>query len=453
MATESQSGLLQGIKQMFTTASGRVFALICLMYFITYVDRVNVSTLAPMMMKDLHFSNIELGFALSVFGYPYALLQILGGAAADKFGSRKTLMVCGLIWGVATIATGMVGGLASLVFARLILGIGEGATFPAATRAMTSWMPEGRRGYAQGMVHSSSRLANAITPPLAVMFALYLGWRGAFVALGCASVAWVLVWSLYFRDNPKDHPAITQAEIAALPRHLDKATARAQIIPWGRLVRAMLPTTIVYFCYNWTLWLYITWLPSYFGEAYGLNLKKMALFSSAVFAAGVVGDTLGGVLTDFLYRRIGNISLARRCMIVFSLFASMLCLMPTLFVHNLTVAAFSLGSAFFFLELLVGPIWAVPMDIAPQYAGTASGIMNTGSAIAGIVSPFAFGAIIQLTHSYKLPFYGSVVFLAVGGILAFLYLPRQKLALGSGVNSNDGKITEAPVLVSRVTTR
>ncbi len=436
MTAAVQGGLSQAVKRAVTTAPGRVFGLICLMYFITYVDRVNISSLAPLITKDLGLSNTQLGLVLSAFAYPYAMLQIIGGAAADKFGARKTLTICGAIWAIATIATGFAGGLLSLLIARVFLGIGEGATFPAATRAMSSWVPQTQRGYAQGMVHSFARFANAITPPLMVMLAAYVGWRGAFIALGCASLVWVLVWGVYFRNDPKDHPGVTPDEVARLSLDKSQAPRGAQQVPWRQLIRAMLPTTFVYFCYGWTLWLYITWLPTYFVQAYNLNLKSMALFTLGVFAAGVIGDTLGGVFADIIYRRTGNLTQSRRIVIVLSLAASMVCLIPVILVQDLTIIAISLASAFFFLELTIGPIWAVPMDVAPLYSGTASGIMNTGSAIAGIVSPLVFGIVIDATGSYTVPFYASVLFLGVGAVVAYFFLPKPGLSLAAGPSAS-----------------
>src|SRR5689334_24538807 len=138
------------IRQMFSGTPGRVFLLLCLMYFITYVDRVNLSTVAPLLKAEFHLSNSELGLALSGFGYTYAMFQVLGGLAGDRFGPRRTLTVCGLVWALATIATGLVGGLASLIVVRLLLGLGEGATFPTATRAMSNWVAKESRGFAQG---------------------------------------------------------------------------------------------------------------------------------------------------------------------------------------------------------------------------------------------------------------------------------------------------------------
>src|SRR5258706_2683292 len=126
----------------------------------------NISTAAPLIKADLDLSNAQLGLAFSAFAYPYALFQLIGGYFGDKFGARLTLFVSGLIVCAATAATGAVGGLASLFAARLFLGIGEGATFPTATRAMAALVPERSWGFAQGITHSSARIGNAVTPPL-----------------------------------------------------------------------------------------------------------------------------------------------------------------------------------------------------------------------------------------------------------------------------------------------
>lgn len=128
---------------------------------------------------------------------------------ADKWGVRRTLFICGLIWAAARIATGFDGGVASLFLLRVILGFGEGATFPTATRAMQSWVPKDQRGFAQGSTHSFARFGIAVTPPLVVLAMFYVGWRGTFVICGIISFAWVAVWYFYYRDNPRDHKGIT----------------------------------------------------------------------------------------------------------------------------------------------------------------------------------------------------------------------------------------------------
>ena len=405
------------------SASNRVLFLLCLMYFVTYLDRVNIATAGGEIMKDLGMSNTQFGLILSAFAYPYAIFQVIGGSVGDKFGARRTLLVCGLIWASATILTGLVGGIISLFLARVLLGFGEGATFPTATRAMQNWTAPGKRGFAQGITHAFARFGNAVAPPIVAFLIYTVGWRLGFVILGVASFAWVVVWYAYFRDDPKDHPAITPEELAVLPE-ASKVGAK-QTIPWGRLTRRMLPVTLTYFCYGWTLWLFLGWLPSFFKLNYGLDLKNSALFASGVFFAGVVGDTLGGVFSDRILKRTGNLKLARLSVIVVGFLGAAASLTGVFFTRYLTLVALLLSSGFFFAELVIGPIWSVPMDIAPKYSGTASGLMNTGSAVAAIISPIVFGMIVDATGSWTLPFVGSIGLCLLGAVLAFTMHPER----------------------------
>ncbi len=132
-----------------------------------------------------------------------------------------------------------------------------------------------------------------------------------------------------------------------------------------------------------------------------------------MFLAGVIGDTLGGLLSDAVLRRTGRLALARSGLIAAGLLGAAIFLLPLLVLRDLTWITVCLGLAFFLLELVVAPIWAVPMDIAPEHAGKASGMMNLGFGIAGIVSPAVVGAIIDATGSRTLPFAASVA--AAGG--------------------------------------
>src|SRR6202140_2421454 len=165
-----------------------VLAMLCIMYFITYIDRVNIGTAASEIQKELHLSNTQLGLVFSAFAYPYLLFQVIGGWVGDRFGPRKTLFWCGMIWAAATIATGFVTSLATLFIARVALGFGEDETFPTAARAMQYWKPTVQRGFAQCLTHAFARLGNAITPPLIAALMAWLTCRGSFVALTLVSL-------------------------------------------------------------------------------------------------------------------------------------------------------------------------------------------------------------------------------------------------------------------------
>jgi MFS family permease len=414
------------MRRMVGGTTGRVFMLLCLLSFITYIDRVNISVAAPLIRREFHLSNIELGFALSAFGYAYAVFQIVGGYAGDRFGARRTLFGFGILWACATAATGFVGGLGTLVAVRIVVGVGEGATLPAGTRAMTQWVPQDRRGFAQGFTHSCSRLAAAVTPLLVVALIGLMGWRGAFVALGGVSLLWVALWVGYFRNDPRRHPGITPQELAELPP--PRAPERdAAPIPWLPLIRRMMPTALVWFCHAWTLWMYLAWLPCFFVGRYHIDIKHSAMFTSGVFLAGMVGDACGGLVTDAIYRRTGDLGRARVGTIVVSMLGALVFLAPVLLVRNRFEIALCLSASLFFLELQVGPIWAVPMDIAPGNSGLASAIMNTAAGIAASISPLAFGVITHLSGSYTLPFAASMVLLLGGAFLAFRIRPERGL--------------------------
>jgi MFS family permease len=191
----------------------------------------------------------------------------------------------------------------------------------------------------------------------------------------------------------------------------------------------MLPVTVVYFCYGWTLWLYLAWIPSFFVHNYRLDLKKSALFSAGVFLAGVLGDSLGGIMSDWILRKTGDLNKARRNLIVVSFLCSLACMIPILFSHNLVWASIYLSLGFFFAEFTIGPMWAIPMDIAPRFSGSASGLMNTGSALAAILSPIVFGYVIDKTNNWELPFLGSIVLLFLGSLVAFWMKPGERLIM------------------------
>src|SRR5262249_24911654 len=157
----------------------------------------------------------------------------------------------------------------------------------------------------------------------------------------------------YFRDDPRDHTGCSPSELAALPTFRGSAELRSEPVPWRVLVPRMLPMIAVYFCYGWTLWLYLNWLPSFFKRRFDLDLKRSTVFSAGVFFAGVIGDVAGGWLSDAILRRTHNIVLARSRLVCGSMMLSLLSLVPVLFLNDLTLIAICLSAAFFFLEITI----------------------------------------------------------------------------------------------------
>jgi ACS family glucarate transporter-like MFS transporter len=399
-----------------------VIIILGLMYFITYLDRVNVSTAAAGFAAEFDLNKTQIGVVFSAFAYPYLIFQIIGGWISDRFGARRTLIACGLIWAAATAITGMATGLVSLLTARVLLGFGEGATFPAATTAMSRWVAKERRGFAQGITHAAARVGNAAAPGVIVAIMAAYGWRSSFFICAFISFLWVGLWALTFTEFPKDHPRVSAGEIAALPPRAPLSDP----VPWARLVKRMLPVTIVYFCYGWTLWLFLSWIPQYFLHSQHLDLRGSAVFASSVFFAGVLGDSLGGIVTDRLLIRFKRLDIARSYLVCICMLLCMLSLIPLMFTHSLWLSLACLSAGFFFSEMTIGPMWAIPMDVALEHSGTASGIMNTGSALAAIISPVVSGYLIDVSGNWQLPFVCSMILMGVGMLLALRMHPERK---------------------------
>src|ERR1700752_815432 len=167
-----------------------ILGLICLMYLITYLDRVNISTAAPAIKKEFGFDKVTMGVIFSAFVWAYAIFQVPGGWLSDRFGARGVLGGVVTYWSIMTAATAAAFGSVSFIVIRFLFGVGEAGAFPGATRAMQLWYPRPERGLVQGVTHSASRLGAAIAPPIVVVIMSYLGWRSVSYICGAVGVLW-----------------------------------------------------------------------------------------------------------------------------------------------------------------------------------------------------------------------------------------------------------------------
>jgi MFS family permease len=407
-------------------ATRNFLIILCAMHVMLFVDRVNLAAAAETIKTDLGLTNIQLGVAFSAFNYAYAPFQLVGGWVADRYGSRLTLAVCALAWALTTMATGAVGGLLTLFAVRFCLGMGEGATLPAATRALSKWTSEATRGFGMGLTHAAGRIGAGVTAPIVAFLITVMSWRMIFVLLGIVSAIWSLWWLWYFRDEPSDHKDISAAELAALSANAQTARHSGPV-PWRRLVPRMVPSMITYFCMGWTGWLYVTWMPSLFSKNYGIDMKKSAMFYAATFLCATFAEFFGGVISDHLLRRTGRKAIARSLMVTVCMLLALSSLIPAILVHELIPGVISFTLALLFLDAAITPMWIATMDIAPDYAGSASALMNAAGAVAGILSPVAFGWILDLTGSWTMPFIASMCLMLLGSVTAFWIRPDEEL--------------------------
>jgi sugar phosphate permease len=428
-----------------------ILGLICLMYLITYLDRVNISTAAPAISEEFGFDKATMGVIFSAFGWSYAALQVPGGWLSDRFGPRSVLTAIVTYWSVMTAMTAAATGWLSFFIIRLLFGAGEAGAFPSATRAMQLWHPRRERGLVQGLTHSASRLGAAIAPPFVALVIVggqldlptfhfsismpALGWRSVFYICGALGLVWSLWWYLSYRNLPEEHRGVNRAELERI-RGFDAngemnsaAVEREARVPWETLLRSqnMWAIMCAYFTYVYCLYIFLTWLPSYLVEFRHFTLLKGGLLAMVPLLAAVVGDSVGGVATDWLLRKTGNTKLARRSVAIVGLLGCAGFIVPAALADDPYTALLCLTGAAFFLECTIGPSWSVPMDCGGKYSGTVSGMMNMAGNIGGALSPLVFGFLAQYGN-WQAPFVVAAVLLALGaGVWAFWLDPDQSV--------------------------
>ncbi|HVU41982.1 MAG TPA: MFS transporter [Xanthobacteraceae bacterium] len=415
-----------------------VLLLISVMYLITYLDRVNISTAAPAISKEFGFDKITMGIIFSAFVWAYAAFQVPGGWLSDRLGPRRVLAGVVGYWSIMTAATAVAFGSVSFIVVRFLFGVGEAGAFPGATRAMQLWYPRPERGLVQGVTHSASRLGAAIAPPIVVLIMSHFGWRSVFYICGVAGLLWSVWWYFTYRNLPEEHSLVNKEELATIrgvdqngvikPPPVEKQTN----VPWSVLVRSpnMWAIMCAYFTYVYCLWIFLSWLPSYLLEARHFTLIKVGIYASLPLFAGVIGDTVGGLATDWLLKVTGSARIGRRVVAIVGLLGCAVCIVPAALTSNAYVAVYGLTASMFFLEFTIGPSWAVPMDTGGKYSGTVSGMMNMAGNIGGALSPLVFGFLAQ-GGNWQAPFIVAAALLVAGSAVWAFWLDPDKQILAA----------------------
>jgi len=375
-------------------------------YFITYMDRVNISSAVPVIQKELGYSMVTVGWILSSFRWGYALFQIPGGWLGDRIGPRRALALIVTWWSIFTSATALAWSATSMAGFRFLFGVGEAGAFPIATRSLSRWILPSERGFAQGVTHAGSRVGAALTPSLVVFLMASYGWRMPFFAFGAIGLLWAAIWYWFYRDTPAEHAAVNRAERDLLLSSIGGGRAsHVRKVPWGRILQSstLWTLSLMYFCYAYCISVYLDWFPKYLHDHRGFDLKQMGFYASLPLLAGTGGDLAGGWLSDYWAKRSGDLKTARRSVAVAGFLLAAGAILPATFTANPTVSVWYTCLAVFGLETTVGVSWAIPLDIGGDYAGSVSSVMNTCGNIGGAVSATILGYLVQ-AYGWNVPF-------------------------------------------------
>ena len=411
-----------------------ILFLISLMYLICYMDRSNISVAQPEIGKAFGLDKAAMGLVLSAFTWAYAIGQIPAGFLGDRFGPKKVLTVIMAWWSVAAMMTGAALGFASLFSARLLLGFGEAGAFPVASRGMQLWFPRSERGRIQGTTHFFSRFAVAITPLVAGTIMLAFGWRAIFFIFGSLGVVWSIVFAWYYRNQPEEHKSVNRAELAQIrglnsDGRLKPLITSRRVAPWKSILGSpnMWYIALGYCCFFFGTNFYLTWYPTYLREHRHLTLQALGVIGSVPLFAGMAGDLVGGSLSDLMFKRTGKARLARSIVAAPGFLLSGVFLIPAAMTESAWTSVGCLATSFFFLEFVIGPAWAVPMDVGGEFSGTVTGVMNMAGALAASFTPLIFGYYFG-KGSWMMPFFiTSGVMLAGALIWTFLINPERSV--------------------------
>jgi sugar phosphate permease len=409
-----------------------MLVLFSLMYLICYLDRGIISVAQPEIRSAFGLTLGQMGFVLAAFTWAYALGQVPVGWLGDRFGPKKVLNVL-LAWtSTSAMLTGAATGFGSLLMARLLLGIGEAGAFPVASRGMQLWFAPSERGRIQGITHFFSRFAVAITPLTAGGLLIAYGWRAMFYVFGAIGFIWVAAFWWYYRERPEDHPGVNRAELALIRGVEADGTIKAvqtvrPVTPWRQILTApnMWYIALGYCCFFFGTNFYLTWYPTYLREYRGLSVAALGLWGSIPLLAGMAGDVVGGSLSDIVLKRTGNAKLARRGVAAPGFLLAGVFLIPAAMVGDATLSIICLATSFFFLEWVIGPAWAVPMDVGGRFSGTVTGVMNMAGALAASLTPIVYGTLFGRGY-WVAPFLVSAAVLAIGALIWIFLIDPDK---------------------------
>jgi MFS transporter, ACS family, glucarate transporter len=365
------------------------------------------------MQNALHISPVRWGWVLGAFVLSYGVFEIPTGALGDRLGHRRVLSRIVLWWSIFTCLTGACVNFPQLLITRFLFGAGEAGAYPNASGVISRWFTASERGRAQGVIWAASRAGGALSPIVVVPLLTTIGWRATFGLAGLVGFCWVIAWRFWYRDPGSEQQG---------KRHSPAA------IPWRLILRnrQVWLIFVMYGCYAWGSWFFMSWFPTYLVRGVGFTESEMGIFSSFPFLLGVVGNVLGGFATDRLIRMRG-LRFGRRVVACTSLaVAALLILGMALTKDKRAIVVFS-SMGFGVMDLMLPVSWAVCLDIGRDYSGVLTGIMNSAGQLGGFVCTVLLGYVVRASGTYTVPLWIVAAMVMLSAVLFAWIDPTKPL--------------------------
>ncbi len=387
-----------------------VVLLLCTAAFISYIDRTNISVGAIAMQAQLGWSETQKGVVLSAFFIGYLLMMVPSGALANRYGGRMVLGIAVLWWSLFTALTPPAALLAlpALILVRIALGLGEAAVFPASINMIGRWVPPGARSRAVTLLVSSIHLGTAFALPITGWLIERYNWPLAFYLFGATGLVWAALWFTKISSGWAIEPPPADGPRA---------------IPWKGLLSlpCVWAVAVGHFCANWSLYMLLAWLPSYFKSTFGVNIANAGALSMAPWLVAFLAGNSAAIVADKLLHSGWSATRVRKLMQCGGLLGTALFLLLLADVSSVKAGVLLMCCATGFLACCLPGFGPNGLDIAPRYADVIYGISNTCATLPGIFGVLITGWLIERTGSYAAPFLLSAAVALFGALIFGLF--------------------------------
>jgi ACS family hexuronate transporter-like MFS transporter len=387
-----------------------IAGLLFLATLISYLDRLTLSILAPILCSELHLSNFQYASISVWFLFAYSIGQTILGKLQDRIGTKNGLSIAMTIWTVAEIAQAMARGLFGLSGLRFVLGFGEGGHWPAAIKSVAEWFPPKERALGMGIVNTGATLGSALAPPLIIWLEFSFGWRTTFLATGLLGVIWLVFWKVCYYA-PEQHPWLRPTELEFIQKDVTKSKDAAASQSWRDLLRNRNVQGIVLsrLLGDSVWWFYLVWFPLYLYSARGLSLKAIGLSAWIPYVFADAGALLGGWFSGWLIHHGWKPLRARG----FAILLATILTPAGMFVGGIrsaTGAIILISIVLFAFQFWVNNVQTLTSDLFPNHlVASISGLAGTGAGLGAMI--------FMLSTGWLVDHFGYTLVLVISGLL------------------------------------
>ena len=398
---------------------------------ICYMDRVNISVAIIPMQEQFGWSESQVGLIFSSFYLGYMLTMAIGGYLSDKFGGKLVLGWGVVLWSIFTILTPVsaYNGFFALFFIRVLMGVGEGVTFPAWHSLYARWVPFEERARAIAFTNSGIAIGTIIGYIGTQMIIIYKGWELAFYIFGILGLLWFIFWYRLVSSFPSEHGSISPAELRFITENAPSSTS-AKKIPLSKLFlnKPFLAIVSATFANNWSLFIFLSFLPKFINNELGIDLES-GLFIILVIIPSIfslIALNLGGYFADNFIKKGYQVIIVRKTANSIGFFGSAACIFLIPFFETITFVMLLICLTNIFTGAAAGGFGVNHADIAPNSTGTLVGVASTFGMIAGVIGNAISGYLLDITDSWVLIFHIAAVLLVIGGLIYLVFASDQK---------------------------